>query len=199
MHITTKDNIKHVSIHPGEFYASREDVVISTILGSCVSACIFDPVAGIVGMNHFLLSNKRYSRDMQFYITEAGRYGINAMELVINEMFKMGAKRENLRAKAFGGSSLLGLNITDNFLCVGEVNSRFILDFLKNEGIPLISSNLGGDRGRVIRFSSIDYSVLMRKIKKISLTKIVKDEKKFWQTSIKAQEKEEAEEPELWG
>jgi len=199
MHTTIRNNIKHVSIHPGEYYASKDDVVISTILGSCVSACLYDPVARIVGMNHFLLSNKRYARDMKYYLTEAGRYGVNAMELVINEMLKMGAKRGNLRAKAFGGSSLLGINTTDNFLCVGDVNSRFILDFLKNEGIPLISSNLGGDRGRVIRFSSVDYSVLMRMIGKTVMPKIAKEEKKYWMKSIKVQEKVEAEEPDLWG
>ncbi|MBN1627489.1 MAG: chemotaxis protein CheD [Deltaproteobacteria bacterium] len=197
MYITTRNNIKHVSINPGEYYASGDQVIISTILGSCVSACIYDPLAGIVGMNHFLLSNKRYARDMKYYLTDAGRYGVNAMELVINDMLKMGARRENLRAKAFGGSSLLGITASENFFCVGEVNSRFILDFLKNEGIRLVSSNLGGDRGRVIRFSSVDYSVLMRMIGKNAMPNIVKEEKKFWIKSIKKQEK--AEGPELWG
>jgi len=199
MHTVIKDNIKHVSIQPGEYYASGDEVIISTILGSCVSACMYDDIDRIVGMNHFLLSNKRYSRDTQFYLTEAGRYGINAMELLINEMLKLGARRENLRAKAFGGSSLFRQkNGADNFFCVGEVNCRFILDFLKNERIPLVASNLGGDRGRVIRFSSIDFSVLMRTIARTRLPKVAKDEKKFWLKSIKTHEKEETKEPELW-
>lgn len=200
MYITTRDNIKHVSIHPGEYYASGGHIVLSTILGSCVSACLYDPVARIVGMNHFLLSNKRYSKDMRFFLTEAGRYGINAMELVINEMLKLGARRNNLRAKAFGGSSLLGMNCTsDNFLCVGEVNSRFIRDFLKNEGIPLVSSDLGGDKGRVIRFSSVDFSVLMKRISKTVMPKVADKEREYWLKSLRKQKKEAEVEPELWG
>jgi chemotaxis protein CheD len=198
MQISEKDDLKLVTIMPGEYYVSGERVVISTVLGSCVSACLYDPVNRIVGMNHFLLSNKRYARTMQYYLTEAGRYGINAMELVINAMFKLGAKRENLRAKAFGGSSLLGMTCkSDNFLCVGEVNCRFILNFLNNEGIPLVTSNLGGDRGRVIRFSSVDFSVLMRRIGKTMMPKVVKEEKQFWIRSIEEQETE-TKEPELW-
>lgn len=200
MYITTRNNIKHISIHPGEYYASGENIIISTILGSCVSACIYDPIARIVGMNHFLLSNKRYSKDMKFFLTEAGRYGINAMELVINEMLKLGARRKNLCAKAFGGSSLLGMNCSsDNFLCVGEVNIRFIREFLKNEGIPLISSDLGGDRGRVIRFSSFDFSVLMKRISKAVMPKVADKEKEYWLKSLRKQKKEAEVEPELWG
>ncbi len=200
MYVRTKDNIKYVSISPGEYFASREKIIISTILGSCVSACLYDPVVRVVGMNHFLLSNKRYSRDMQFYLTEAGRYGVNAMELVLNEMLKLGARRENLRAKAFGGSSLLGITVRkDNFLCVGEVNSRFLLDFLKSEGIPLVSSDLGGDRGRVIHFSSVDFSVLMRRTGGTVLPKVAKEERQFWLRSIKEQKREAAIEPDLWG
>jgi chemotaxis protein CheD len=199
MHITAKNNIKHVSIHPGGYFASRENIIISTILGSCVSACIYDPVVGVVGMNHFMLSNKRYARDMRYYLTEAGRYGVNAMELVFNEMLKLGARHENLRVKAFGGSSLLGLSMNmDNFLCVGEVNCRFILDFLKNEGIPLVASSLDGESGRVIRFSSADFSVLMRNIGRTRIPKVAKDEKQFWLRSLETQQKEETEEPNLW-
>jgi chemotaxis protein CheD len=198
MHITNKDNRKHIIIHPGEYYVSQEDVVISTILGSCISACIYDPVSRIAGMNHFLLSNKRYSKDMQVCLSEAGRYGVNAMELIINDMLKLGAKRKNFRAKAFGGSSLLGGGCRpDSFLCVGDVNCRFIVEFLNNEGIPLVASNLGGNFGRVIRFSSSDYSVLMRRIRKTILPKLVKDERKFWLNSLKSQAK--VAEPEIWG
>jgi len=197
MLIMEKDNIKHVNLQPGEYFVSRENVIISTILGSCVSACIYDPFVRVVGMNHFLLSSKRYARDMQFYLTDAGRYGINAMELVINEMLKLGAKRERLRVKAFGGSSLLGMGDKENFLCVGEVNCRFISDYLRNEGIPLVASNLGGDRGRVIRFSSADFSVVMRRIGKSSAPKVAEDEKRFWLRSLEEQKKKITE-PDLW-
>lgn len=199
MDIRSKDDKKHVTLHPGEYYVSKEMVIVSTLLGSCVSACLYDPINRVVGMNHFLLSNKRYSREMQICLTEAGRYGVNAMELVINDMLKLGAKRNNLRAKAFGGSSLLGLRRNSgNFLCVGEVNCRFIREFLSNDGIPLVASDLGGDRGRVIRFSSVDFSVRMRRIIKSITPELAKSEKRFWLRSIKSQEKIPAE-PDLWG
>ncbi len=150
-------------------------------------------------MNHFLLSNRRYAKNMPLSITEAGRYGIQAMELLINAMLKMGAQRENLRAKAFGGGSVIpSQGKRDNFICVGEVNVRFIREFLKNDGIPLVMADLGGDRGRVIHFvSGNDYPVYVRKIKKILSQKLVNREKKFWIKSIAAQERAETE-ADIW-
>ncbi|MBA4391202.1 MAG: chemotaxis protein CheD [Syntrophus sp. (in: bacteria)] len=198
MDIVSKGNMKVITIRPGEYYVSRDNVVISTLLGSCVSACLYDPINRVVGMNHFLLSNRRYSKSMPMYITEAGRYGVNAMELVINGMLNLGAKRENLRAKTCGGSSLLRPpGESDSFFCVGEVNCRFVVEFLKNDGIPVVASNMGGDRGRIVRFSSGDFSVLIRKIRTSGMPKLVKDEKQFWLKSIESQEKK-CEEPDLW-
>lgn len=198
MNTVGKGEIRRITIHPGEHYVSNKDVVISTLLGSCIAACLYDPVQRVVGMNHFLLSNKRYAKDMPLCVTEAGRYGIHAMELVINNMLKLGAERKNLRAKAFGGSSLLPrTNKSDNFFAVGEVNSRFIVEFLRNDGIPLIASDLGGDRGRVIHFSSIDYSVRRRKIAKTRAMSVQRDERKYWMNSIKAEEKT-SREPDIW-
>ena len=137
---------RKVVLKPGEHYVSAETaVVVSTLLGSCISACLYDPVRRIVGMNHFLLANHRYSRETPVCLSEAGRYGIHSMELIINGMMKMGAGRQRIRAKVFGGSSMLPASDTScNFACVGEVNCRFIVEFLKNDGIPLISSDLGG-------------------------------------------------------
>jgi len=189
---------KRVNIKPGEYHVSTRSIIISTLLGSCVSACLYDPVKKIIGMNHFLLSNRRYARHISICITEAGKYGIHAMELLINDMMKLGAKRENLQAKAFGGGTVLqSAGITDNFFCVGEVNTRFILEFLKNEGIPLISSDLGGYTGRVINFHFDDFSVYVRKIQKTINPKLVKKEKEFWQRNIETQEKNIAE-PDIW-
>jgi len=191
-------DIERIRIYPGEYCVSKSNVILSTILGSCVSACLYDPVARIIGMNHFLLSNRRYAKNLPIYISEAGRYGIHAMELLINEMMKIGAKRANLRAKAFGGGAVLpGLGTGDNFFCVGDVNVKFIREFLKNEGIPLISSDLGGDRGRVVHFCFSDFSVYIRKIKQTLNQKLVSEEKQFWQKSIEEHEKT-AIEPDIW-
>jgi chemotaxis protein CheD len=198
MNVVKKGNMKVVTINPGEYYVSGGNVVISTLLGSCVSACFYDPIHRVVGMNHFLLSNRRYSRSMPMHITEAGRYGINAMELVINGMLNLGAKRESLRAKVCGGSSLFRPpGEYDSFFCVGEVNCRFVLEFLNNDGIPVVATNLGGDRGRIVRFSSGDFSVLIRKIRTSGMPKLVKHERQFWLDSIESQEKK-CEEPDLW-
>ncbi|OPY78838.1 MAG: Chemoreceptor glutamine deamidase CheD [Syntrophorhabdus sp. PtaU1.Bin153] len=191
--------VQHITLYPGDHFVSKENVLVSTLLGSCVSACLYDPVTRVVGMNHFLLSSKRYARDMPVHLTEAGRYGVHAMELVINDMLKLGAKRHNLKAKAFGGGAVLGTaSGPDNFLCVGDVNCRFIVEFLKNDGIPLVSCDLGGETGRVIRFSSHDFSVLVRKIRVTTTSKLVQKERQYWKKTIEHKEPESLE-PELWG
>jgi chemotaxis protein CheD len=188
----------HIQLQPGKYYVSADDIVLSTLLGSCVSACMYDPVSRIVGMNHFLLSNRRYSRDLPYYATEAGRYGIHAMELVINDMLRLGAKKEHLRAKAFGGASLFQqLPDVGNFFCVGSVNERFIRAFLQQEEIPLVSQDMGGECGRVIRFHSDDYSVYVRKIQPAVNEKLGRRERQYWQTSIEQHEKAPSS-SELW-
>ena len=169
-------NRKRISIVPGGYHVSTENVVISTLLGSCISVCLYDPVNNIIGMNHFMLSNHRYAKNMPVCITEAGRYGIHSMELLINGMMKLGAKRDNLRAKAFGGGSMWEYK-GDNFFCVGNVNIRFIKEFLKNDEIPLVTSDLGGDYGRVIHFSFGDFAVYVKKIQKTYNSGLIKNEK----------------------
>jgi chemotaxis protein CheD len=100
-------------------------------------------------------------------MVEAGRYGVHAMELVISGMLRLGANRREIRAKVFGGSSLFNVSAEEQDLfCVGDTNTYFILEFLKSDGIPLVAYDLGGDKGRSIRFSSRDYSVLVRHSRK---------------------------------
>jgi len=198
MIIAEKGAEKHVKLKPGEYYVSKEKIVLSTLLGSCVSACLYDPIEHVVGMNHFLLSNKRYAKDMPLCATEAGRYGVHSMELLINDMLKIGAKRENLRAKTFGGGAIIQqYNGQDNFFCVGEVNARFVKEFLKNDKIPLVSSDLGGSTGRVILFSSTDFSVLVRKIQKTKNQELVQEEKNFWKKTITTQERKKTD-SQIW-
>jgi chemotaxis protein CheD len=179
-----------VHLHPGDYCVSDEKIVISTILGSCVSACLYDPIQRIVGMNHFLLSSRRYSKGLPYYMTDAGKYGIHAMELVINGMLALGARKSNLQCKSFGGASLFRpIPSADNFPCVGEVNERFIKAFLREEGIPLVSEDLGGEQGRVIRFHADDYSVYVKKIKSTVNTKLGSRERQYWLSAIERQEK----------
>ena len=198
MRLQNFDNGKRMTILPGEFYVATDEVIISTLLGSCVSACLYDPYAKIIGMNHFLLSNKSYAREMPMCITEAGRYGIHSMELLLNDMWNRGAKRGNLKAKAFGGATVLNSrnSTNSNFLAVGEVNVRFIKEFLQGERIPLVSSDLGGSVGRVIHFHSGDFSVYVRKMSKTD-NKLVKREEHYWKKTLQKQE-ETSMQVDLW-
>lgn len=137
-----------ISLQPGEYFSTKEPAVISTLLGSCVAACLYDPRNYVIGLNHFLLSHIRYSRTLPIHASEAGRYGVHAMELLINDMVSKGAQRGNLHAKVFGGASILiDREKVGNFACIGEVNCRFIREFLKNEGIPVVAEDLGGNTG----------------------------------------------------
>jgi len=198
MRIQNWKNHKRITIFPGEYYVAHEDVLITTLLGSCVSACLYDPYNKIVGMNHFLLSSRRYAKSLPVCTTDAGRYGIHSMELLINEMWNQGAQRGNLKAKAFGGGSILkpADAFTSNFFTVGEVNVRFIIEFFQNEKIPLVSSDLGGTVGRVINFYSEDFSVYVRKMVAKSVS-VVKREEQYWEKSIQKQEESETQ-IDLW-
>ncbi|MGH7767165.1 MAG: chemotaxis protein CheD, partial [Candidatus Binatia bacterium] len=95
--------VKEVSIHIGGVFASRDPTVVRTVLGSCVSACLFDPLTNVGGMNHFMLPDGEPDGD------QPTRYGINAMEVLINEIMKLGGERRRLRAKVFGAGHVLNI------------------------------------------------------------------------------------------
>lgn len=127
-----------VKVLPGEFFVSTDDIVLSTVLGSCVSACIWDRQASIGGMNHFMLPGADNGKDAD-PIGLAGRYGVFAMEQLINELIKRGGRKANFEAKLFGGGHVMRNFTTMN---VGERNAGFVLEFLKTEGIRVASQDL---------------------------------------------------------
>ena len=189
MRIKTHLQCDRVSIDPGEYYSTDKLGVISTLLGSCIAACLYDPKNRVIGMNHFMLSNTRYSRDLPIHISEAGRYGIQAMELLINDMMAKGANRHSLRSKIFGGATIsLQQSKTSNFFCVGQVNCKFIREFLANERIPIDAEDLGGNFGRVIHFSNCDFAVHCRKIKTGGSKQLAKRDQNCWQRAIENQQ-----------
>ncbi len=112
------------------------DTVVSTILGSCVAACLRDPVAGVGGMNHFLLPGRSDSH-------EGVQYGAYAMEVLINALLKRGARRDRLEAKLFGGARMVQ-GLTD----IGSQNASFARTFLEHEGIAFLGGSLGGSSAR---------------------------------------------------
>jgi len=179
------------TLRPGEHRATKSTTVLSTLLGSCVAACLYDPVSRVAGMNHFLLANRRYARSMPMNITEAGRYGIHAMELLINDMMSLGAQRSRLQAKVFGGGAILDESTYSHFLCVGEVNRRFIWEFLAVEGIRVVSEDLGGEFGRVIHFHTDTFQVFRKFIPKIQTLRIEKRELGLWKRQIEKPEERE--------
>jgi chemotaxis protein CheD len=187
-----------IRILPGEYYGTNGNEVITTLLGSCVACCLYDPVAGVSGMNHFMLSNGRYARDLPLCISEAGRYGIHAMELLINRLFELGAEKRRLRAKVFGGASIMAKDQSSgNFFCVGDVNCKFIREFLANERIPVLAEDLGGATGRVIHFDTGDQSVMVRRMQKRVSIVLAKRDQDRWREDISLHEQSKGE-VEIW-
>lgn len=179
-----RNGLPRVEVQPGGHFAADSPVEIKTLLGSCVAACLYDPKAKVAGLNHFLLAASRYSRSLPFTATDAGRYGIHAMELLINDMIKLGATRRGLIAKVFGGASVFGITSESRFLCVHEVNQRFIRDYLSTERIPIESEDLGGTLGRVIHFYSDTFKVSRRFIMKTAAKEVEENERTFWKTAV---------------
>jgi chemotaxis protein CheD len=119
-----------VKVLPGEYFVSREELPIMTTLGSCIASCLWDRVAGVGGMNHFMLPDGA---------GDNGRYGAFAMERLINELLELGATRGTLEAKVFGGGQVMaGMDS----LQVGERNTRFVLDYLRTERIPVVGKDV---------------------------------------------------------
>jgi len=133
-----------VHVTQGESHVSADpNVVMTTVLGSCIAACLRDPSTGIGGMNHFLLPDSGDNRKEG----DAVRYGAYAMELLINGLLKKGARRDRLEAKIFGGGKLF-----DGLTDVGASNAAFAERFLRDEGIPIVSSSTGGLSARRVEF-----------------------------------------------
>ena len=175
-----------IIIRPGEFRISREPLMLSTLLGSCVAVCMYDPVAGVMGMNHFLIATRQAVQQGSVLTSDAGRYGIHAMELLINGLLKLGASRSRLRAKAFGGGNVLVSCTTQEkgFVSVNIANARFVREFLEEDGIPLEAADLGGNFGRQIHFDGTDYSVYVRKIHMRQSGSIVQAERQYWGNTL---------------
>ncbi|MBM1814733.1 chemotaxis protein CheD [Pseudosulfitobacter pseudonitzschiae] len=139
-------------ITQGQHAASGEaNVVITTLLGSCVACCLWDPNARVGGMNHMLLTVRQDAN-----LTD-NLVGVNAMEVLINALIKSGAQRSSLRAKAFGGARMV-----DGLSDIGEANAQFTLDFLASEGITCEGHSFGGTNARNIRFWPATGRVLQR-------------------------------------
>lgn len=163
-----------MKILPGEFYATSEDEVIVTVLGSCVAACLMDPVAMVGGMNHFMLPCSRMDQNLDIFY--AARYGAAAMEYLINNLLHLGAHRDRLVAKVFGGGRVMK-GLSD----VGAQNIHFIHEFLQQESIPLWSENLGGTLPRKVYFFPHTGQVLVKRMERLNNDTLFKREVSYFQ------------------
>ena len=152
-------DVDAAKILPGEYYYTGKNMLIVTVLGSCVSACIRDRVSGLGGMNHFMLPDG--GGDAGSPVSASMRYGSFAMEVLINDLLKAGARRENLEAKVFGGGAVLRGFTAMN---VGERNAAFVTQFLKTERIPVLASDLNDIYPRKVYFFPKTGKVLVKKL-----------------------------------
>ena len=166
-----------VSIHPGEYYVSGDDEIIATVLGSCVAVALFDRARGIGGLNHFMLPG---TLDRQhFFMSGSGKYGMYAMELLINGLLKSGASRPTLRAKVFGGGSVLRANPANAAVSIPQSNIEFALRFLETEGIPVDSSDTGGAHARKILFFPASTKVMLKRLGDRSRDEVEHEEEEY--------------------
>lgn len=157
-----------VKVLPGEYYVSRDQIVVMTVLGSCIAACIWDSTARTGGMNHFMLPDGASGDG-------SGRYGSYAMELLINEMLKLGARRETMQAKIFGGAQVMAGLTTMN---VGERNTQFVLDYLATERIPVVSQDVLDIHPRKVCFFPVTGKALVKRLAHVHPEKLVADERR---------------------
>ncbi len=162
--------LKKVTIRTGELHASSKPVFIYTLLGSCVSVCLHDHGKGIGGMNHILVPGRA---DLENF-NEPARYGINAMEILINKMLKLGARRDHLKAKVFGGGHVI--KAIDKKYSSGEKNTEFVFNFLKTERIPILGYNVGGNCPRTVLFNTLSGSVVMKRIRSTNVLDLTEQE-----------------------
>lgn len=147
-------------ILPGEYFVSDSGILLVTVLGSCVAACIRDTETGVGGMNHFMLPDDG-GREA---VSMSARYGTYAMEVLINHLLKMGARRNRLEAKVFGGGAVMASLSSSN---VGLRNAEFVLDYLKTEKIPVVAKDLLDSYPRKVYYFPDSGRVLVKKLHRV--------------------------------
>lgn len=148
------------SILPGEFFVSMTPMIVYTVLGSCISACIRDPIVAVGGMNHFMLPEPKDSATDSW--GESTRYGSFAMESLINEILKRGGVKSRLEVKLFGAGKIYEGNID-----VGARNAEWVRNFLKAEGLKAEKVDLGDVHPRKVYYFTDSGRVLVKKIERI--------------------------------
>lgn len=170
------------AILPGEFFVSPDPMIVYTVLGSCVSACVRDPFARVGGMNHFMLPKPKDAGTDSW--GESTRYGSYAMESLINEILKRGGNKGRLEIKLFGAGKIYDGNID-----VGARNAEWVMDYLRAEGLSACKTDLGDVYPRKIYYFTESGRVLMKKIERVKNHTIAERENEY---AAKIQSKEQA-------
>lgn len=156
-------NAMAVKILPGEYHVTDSEILISTVLGSCVSVCVYDRVNGVGGMNHFMLPGSKLE---QGALTDpSARYGTHAMELLLTHYIQLGGKRSDLEAKVVGAGRVM-----DGMSDVGKQNADFALDYLNSRDIQVVASDIGDVYPRKVVFSPRTGQVFVKKIRTQALS-----------------------------
>jgi len=172
-----ENDIVTAKLLPGDFYVTGENEMITTVLGSCISACIRDIETGVGGMNHFMLpqtSSTKLQIQTDSVISQALRYGYYAMEHLINTILSYGGKRKNLEVKLFGGSKIIA-SLGD----IGEKNIQFVLDYIDAEALHLVAQDLGDIYPRKVNYFPLTGRARVRKIKSLHEDQIVVQETQY--------------------
>lgn len=172
-----RNGIVAAKILPGEYYVTRDEEMITTVLGSCISACIRDKALGIGGMNHFMLPETTEDRlldGVEAVVGNSTRYGNYAMEHLINTILVNGGKRHNLEVKLFGGGKII-----PTFTGIGLKNIGFVLDYVDTEGLNLLAQDLGDIYPRKVNYFPKTGKVKMKKIKGLHNNQLVQREIRY--------------------
>jgi len=167
------EGITTVKILPGEFYISQSNERIETVLGSCISACVRDPIAGVGGMNHFMLPVNKNSKDAN-ELSDANRYGNYAMENLENALLSAGAKRDRLEFKLFGGGRIMS-SMTN----IGWYNIGFAFDYIYTEGFKLVSQDIGDIYPRKVLYYPLSGRVRVRRLNSMHNESLVDQENRY--------------------
>ena len=171
-----KFNAQALKVLPGEYLVTSNDVMLVTVLGSCVSACMRDPLAGVGGMNHFMLPDADADAKSSSWANESARYGGFAMEMLVNDLLKRGASRSRLETKVFGGGAVLPGFTVNN---VGERNGRFVLDYLRNEGLTVNGQDLFDVYPRRVHYFPRTGKVMVKRLPSANDTEVLASERLY--------------------
>lgn len=169
-----REGLYAIKIFSGDCYVTpAHDEMLVTILGSCVTACVRDPLAGVGGMNHFLLPGDE-GGSVRLADGDAARYGVHAMERLINGILTHGGRRERLEVKLFGGG-----NVIESSAMIGSRNAEFARGFLRNEGLTIAAEHLGGELPRRIHYYPGTGRVRMRLLRRKEDLRVVTEERRY--------------------